>query len=235
MRQAGMLAGGLLLAGNAFALEVTADWTLSTEWFDRGISQTAGNPAVQAGLQLAFPAGVYLGGWGSNVDFGDCCSERLQFDWTLGVVRPWGETAWDAGLTWSTFPGTTESLDFVEYHLGFDWRNYGIQASWTPDFANLGRALWYYQVNGSFALPWQDLRLLLHAGYTRGSALHQRFADETGLEPYGDWQVSLERSFGRFNVTLGWADTDMGGEFRIRDRVERNDGRLFLALSASCP
>jgi len=230
-----VLLGMLLSASAAPALELTGEETINTKWLDRGISQTAGRPAFQLGLELAAESGVYLGVWGSNVDFGDCCDEQLQFDWRAGLVRAWGEVTWDAGLTWSSFPGTAQDLDFAEYHLGLGWRRYGFQASWTPDFANLGRELWYVEANGEFDLPWQALRLLLHAGYTHGSALHQRFADQTGLQPYRDWQLELARDFGRFTATLGWADTDLGGEFRVRHRAERNDGRLFLAVSTTFP
>jgi len=230
-----MLLGMLLSAANASALELTGDLTVSTEWLDRGVSQTAGKPAIQAGMELAADAGVYAGVWGSNVDFGDCCSERVQFDWTLGLARPRGGLKWDAGLTWSSFPGTSQDLDFAEYHVGLAWSDYGIQANFTPDFANLGRELWYVELNGAFALPWHELRLLLHAGYTHGSAAHERYLDQTGLRPYWDWQISLERDFGPVTATLGWADTDMGGQFRSRGPVEHNDGRLFFTLSASFP
>ena len=235
MGRAWVLLGMLLSTSTIAALELTGEGTISTEWIDRGISQTAGRPAFQFGLELAADSGVYLGAWGSNVDFGGCCDERLQFDWTLGVARPWREMTWDAGLTWSSFPGTSQDLDFAEYHLGLGWRRHGVQASWTPDFANLGRELWYVELNGEFELPWHALRLLLHAGYTHGSALHQRFADETGLQPYRDWQLELARDFGQFTVMLGWADTDLRGEFRVRDRAEHNDGRLFLAVATTFP
>jgi uncharacterized protein (TIGR02001 family) len=233
MGRAWVLLGMLLSASAAPALELTGEAAFSTEWVDRGVSQTAGKPAFQLGVALAADSGVYLGAWGSNVDFGGCCDERLQFDWTLGIARPWHEITWDAGLTWSSFPGATQDLDFGEYHLGMAWGRYGFRASWTPDFANLGRELWYLEANGEFGLPWWALRLLLHAGYTHGSALHRRFADETGLQPYRDWQLALARDFDRFTVTVGWADTDLGGDFRVRDSAEHNDGRLFLEISIS--
>lgn len=235
MGRAWLLLGMLLCTGAAQALELTGEAAISTEWVDRGVSQTANKPAFQLGVALAANSGLYLGAWGSNVDFGDCCGERLQFDWTLGVARPWGAITWDAGLTWSSFPGTTQDLDFVEYHVGLALGRYGLQAFWTPDFANLGRELWYLAAHGEFELPWQALRLLLHAGYTHGSALHRRFAAETGLRPYRDWELALARDVDRFTVTLGWADTDLDGDFRIRDSAEHNDGRLFLEVSTAFP
>lgn len=230
-----MLLGMLLGSASVPALELSGQISIGTEWIDRGISQTAGEPALQAGLEIAAESGAYLGAWAGNVDFGDCCSERVQLDWTAGIAGHRGGLEWDAGLTWSTLPGASGDPEFVEYYLGLGWRGYGFGASWTPDFAGLGRELWYLEINRGFQFPIYELRLSVHAGYTHGSALHRRYANETGLEPYADWQLALERDFGRVTATLGWADTDMGGDFRVRDSVEHNDGRLFLMLSASFP
>lgn len=233
MRSSCLFAVLALLPVHGFAWEWSAEWALRTEWIDRGISQTAGNPAVQAGIELAAPAGVYFGLWGSNVDFGDCCDETVQLDWTLGIAGTVQEIGWDAGLTWSSFPGASPDIDFVEYHLALEWRNLGIAAYWTPDFADLGEEVWYFELGAGFDLPWQEARLLLHLGYTDGNALHERFVDETGLRTYWDWQLALARDFGPVTAMLGWTDTDLGGDFRVRDSAERNDGRLFLKLAGS--
>jgi uncharacterized protein (TIGR02001 family) len=231
MQRSWVLIGTLACATPAVALEWSGELAAATEWMDRGISQTAGDPAFQASIGLATDPGVYLGLFGSNVDFGDCCSERLQFDGTLGIARPLGALEWDLGVTLSRFPGTSENLDFEEYHLGFRWHNLGFTTFWKPDFANTGREAWYMELGTDYALPWQALRLLLQVGYTHGSALARRFVDDTGLEPYRDWRIGMQRDFGRVTATLAWADTDIGGELRNREPAEFNDGRLFLAVS----
>lgn len=235
MRRVCLLLGMLLCADTASTAELSGHLAVATEWFDRGISQTAGRPALQASVELAAESGIYLGLWGSNVAFGDCCRERVQLDWIIGVTRPWGPVDWDAGLTWSSFPGASSELDLLEYHLGLGWSNFDLAVYWTPNFARLGRELWYLEAGAAFELPWQALRLVLHAGYTRGRAIGPRFTSETGLEPYRDWQITLERDIGPVVAALGWADTDLGAEFRVRDRVERNDGRLFFSLRAGFP
>lgn len=231
MGRAWTVVTGLLLANPAAAIDFSGEWLVGTEWLDRGISQTAGNPALQLTVEAAHESGLYAAVWAGNVDFGDCCDERLQFNYTLGVANEAGKLGWDAGVTWTSFPGTEEDLDFAEYHLVLSWRNVEAGTAWTPDFANLGRSLWYHELNAEFELPLHALRLQLHAGYTRGNALHRRFAADTSLEPYGDWEIALARDFGQVTARLGWADTDMGGAFRVRDRAEFNDGRLFLHLA----
>jgi uncharacterized protein (TIGR02001 family) len=225
------LLGWLACSPVAGAYEISSSWTLASQWVDRGVSQTAGEPALQGSLDVALESGAYLGIGGSNIDFGVCCPEWLQLDGYLGFAKQHGDWRWDAGLTRSTFVGARSDADFSEYHFGLDWRSLGFRASWTPDFADLGREAWYLELNGAFALRWQEMRLLLHVGYTHGAALQSRFAEATALEPYGDWQLALGRDLGRFSVTLAWADTDMGGPFRVRDKAGMNDGRLVLAVS----
>ncbi len=45
---------------------------VTTDYRFRGLTQTQNDPAVQAGFTLAHDSGfLYLGLWGSNVDFGE--------------------------------------------------------------------------------------------------------------------------------------------------------------------
>src|SRR3990167_415732 len=43
---------------------------LATDYMFRGVSQTDGEASLQLGADLAFDNGIYVGVWGSNVDFG---------------------------------------------------------------------------------------------------------------------------------------------------------------------
>ena len=53
----------------AFDLEnFSATFTLATDYVFRGISQTDSKPAVQGSLDYAYPLGIYLGVWGSNLN-----------------------------------------------------------------------------------------------------------------------------------------------------------------------
>src|SRR5688572_20874605 len=48
--------------------------TLVSDYTFRGISQTLENPAIQAGITASGPAGLYLGTWGSSLNFGEAAS-----------------------------------------------------------------------------------------------------------------------------------------------------------------
>lgn len=227
-----LLLGTLLTAANGAAPEWSALIAAQSEWVDRGISQTAGKPALQAELALDTRSGVYFAALGRNVDFGDCCDERFQLDGTLGLARQPGAIGWDVGVTWSSFPGASQHRDFAEYHVGTSWRESAFVASWTPDYEKLGREAWYLQLSHEHPLPWRAATLRLHVGYTRGSALHEQFAHTTGLEPYLDWQVGVARRFDRLTASIAWADTDLRGDFRNGDPAGRTYGHLVFGVAA---
>src|SRR5690554_6265151 len=49
----------------------SANVAVTTDYTFRGISQTLEEPAVQGGMDLEHPSGLYLGTWGSSVNFGE--------------------------------------------------------------------------------------------------------------------------------------------------------------------
>jgi uncharacterized protein (TIGR02001 family) len=55
---------------------------MASDYSFRGISQTDRKPAIQGGLDLAHPSGIYLGTWGSSVNFGEDLSagQRAQME-----------------------------------------------------------------------------------------------------------------------------------------------------------
>ena len=66
------LAAVVLLASASIAqAEITGNASVVSDYNWRGITQTAGDPAIQGGIDYAHDSGFYAGAWGSNVDFGD--------------------------------------------------------------------------------------------------------------------------------------------------------------------
>src|SRR5262245_30541635 len=89
---------------------VTSTWTLASDYDFRGITQTAGDPAVQASLDYAHDSGWYLGGWASNVDFcapgaTTCLDADYELDLYTGFTGSMGEggLGWDVGLIYYTY------------------------------------------------------------------------------------------------------------------------------------
>ena len=89
---------------------LTANVGLFSEYIFRGISQTAGKPAVQGGFDWAHSSGFYLGTWGSNIswleDFGAYTRSSLEWDFYGGykgsINDDWN---YDLGTIYYLYPG----------------------------------------------------------------------------------------------------------------------------------
>ena len=70
-----LLSVGLLVTLQAVPLiasaGVSANLGITSNYLFRGVTQTDGSTATQGGLDYEHASGLYVGGWGSNVDFGD--------------------------------------------------------------------------------------------------------------------------------------------------------------------
>ena len=103
----------------------SANVGLTSEYLFRGLSQTDDAPALQGGfdyeVSLAKPVALYLGVWGSNVDFNEGAGvdgATIEIDWYGGLRGNIGDTAlgWDVGFIYYSYPGAASSLnyDFIE-------------------------------------------------------------------------------------------------------------------------
>ena len=82
------------LAATAVEVEVSANVALTTDYRFRGISQTDEKPAIQGGFDVALDNGIYIGTWGSNVDF----ANSLELDYYIGFANDINEDwSYDVG------------------------------------------------------------------------------------------------------------------------------------------
>src|SRR5690606_29403731 len=113
---------------------LSANVALTSEYFFRGISQTDDAPALQGGLdyevEIARPVSLYLGVWGSNVDFNEPAGvdgATLELDVYGGVKGNIGDTglSWSTGFIYYSYPGADSSLNYdfweLQASLGYDF------------------------------------------------------------------------------------------------------------------
>ena len=102
-----------LIEEKAIPGEFSANVGLFSEYYFRGISQTDDAPALQGGLDWYATVdegnglGVYLGVWGSNVDFNEAAGidgATVEIDYYGGLTGDIGSTAlsWDVGFIYYT-------------------------------------------------------------------------------------------------------------------------------------
>ena len=137
----GLAAVGLTFAALTANAEITGTITAVSDYNWRGISQSAGDPALQGSLDFAHESGFYAGVWASNVDFGDCCDEEIETDIYLGFSG--GEDlTWDVGGVYYLYPGA-EDIDFWEIYAGLGWNWLSGKLSYSSDFANVDESALY--------------------------------------------------------------------------------------------
>jgi uncharacterized protein (TIGR02001 family) len=218
---------------------LSANVGLTSEYFFRGISQTDDAPAIQGGLdyevEIASPVSLYLGVWGSNVDFsegGSVDGATVEIDWYGGVRGGLANTGvtWDVGFIYYSYPGAASSLDYdfweIQGALGYDFGVASVTASvnYSPEnFGNSGDA-WYPALAVDVPVPGIDgLSLSGHVG-------KQYIDDEAtfGVPDYVTWGLSVTYAIpGLVDVSLSYSDTD------ISPSGDGTEEAVFLTVSKS--
>ena len=201
-----LLAAAVLAALPTASFASGFNWNaaLASDYLYRGIDQNDDQPAIQLGAGFAFEGGLYVGAWGSNVDFRD--GTDTEIDTFIGWA---GDVA----------DGTTLNVQLVRYNYlnepaGVDYafnelittlgvgENYSFTLGYTNDYLNLDETSLYYAVGGSWGFA-NDYTFGANVGYTTISGFRGNFFD------YG---VNVSRDFGPVNVALGYVGTSSGAE-----------------------
>ena len=228
-----------LVNAKAFPGEFSANISLVSEYYFRGVSQTDDAPAVQGGFDWSASIdesagiGVYLGVWGSNVDFnetGGVDGATIEIDYYGGLTGTIGDTGlgWDIGFIYYTYPGAAGSLnyDFWEGQVALSY-DFGIASAtasinYSPEnFGESGAA--FYPKLGIEAPVGKYLTLA-------ADVAKQYIQDNTtfGLPDYVEYGIGATVNLAGFDINLTWSDTDMS-ETECGDAC----GMLLLSVSRS--
>jgi uncharacterized protein (TIGR02001 family) len=134
-------------AAPSHKLRLSANVELTTDYIFRGISQTDEGPAIQGGIELAYNI-LYLGVWGSNVDFGTVSNSfgnsqnlaNIEIDWYGGIKPVFEGVTFDIGVYDYTYPDSPgiSNLSYMEVKAGashtfFEKLTLGFANWWTPN------------------------------------------------------------------------------------------------------
>ncbi|WP_299790406.1 TorF family putative porin [uncultured Shewanella sp.] len=218
-----IMASAFLMAFCANA-SVTGNIGASSNYLWRGVTQTQDAVAVQAGIDYEHDSGLYLGTWGSNVDFGDTTSYEIDF--YAGYSGSVGEEfGYDISYLYYAYPDSDSSVDFGEITAALSWKWFSVSYS---KIVNAGsdvaadpldeKDLSYIQAG--FSLPFSDtLSLDLHYGYSSGDVSTAWF----DVDSYTDYSLSLNKDTDLGTVSFMVSDTDL----------EQDDPKVILGYSYS--
>ena len=199
--------------------EFSANVAVVSEYYFRGISQTDDAPALQGGFDWSATldeksgVGLYLGVWGSNVDFNEAAGvdgATVEIDYYGGLTGSIGDTGlgWDIGFIYYSYPGADSDLDydFIEAQLALSY-DFGVAAAtasvnYSPEnFGNSGTA-WYPKLG--IEVPVGKYLTL------SGHVAKQYIQDNTtfGVPDYVEYGLGASVNLAGFDVNLTWSDTD---------------------------
>lgn len=202
--------------GLSWNAAVTSDYRF------RGVSQTDEKPALQLGVDYGFANGVYVGGWASNVDFGD--STEAEVDTYIGWNRDLADSV-NLDLQLVRYNYINEPADTDYAYAEFIGKltfndQYGVELGYTNDYYNADLDSLYTAVDGSWELR-NGFNLTAAAGYTMVSG--------SDNDDYADFSVGVNRDFGPVNASLNYVGTDSHGKVNFGETA---DETVVLTIGA---
>lgn len=242
----GLATIGLLAVAGAAQAGVTSTWTATNDYDFRGISQTAGDPALQASLDYAADAGWYVGAWASNLKFGIPKSSgldnpHLETDIYGGYTKTLDSgLVYDLGGIFYTYPQETD-FNYIEAYAGIGYApKDGISIKgkffYCPDFGGKttdGNTPAEY-LTGDLAVPLpSNFSILGHVGYSFGDYWDKLKKAGTG-DKYFDWSVGAGYTAGKFNLALKYID---GSDLKANDGAQffSTEGRVVFTVATTFP
>lgn len=223
--------GMTTLAAPALADGPKSDWSVSynfaatSEYVFRGVSQSAEDPTVQAGVDVAYKM-FYVGLWASGVEFGPAIDAIAEIDYYAGVKPVLGPVTLDFGVIYYTYPKAQDpgaELDYVEIKLGASgeiWKDGTLSGIvfYSPEYTGKTGDVW--TLEGTFAqvLPkFRDITPTISGtlGWQTGDTAAYSAIIANGDDNYLYWNTGLTLGFGdRFSLDFRYWDaniSDTGG------------------------
>lgn len=197
---------------------------LTSDYVYRGVSQSDEKPALQLGGDFSFGPGFYVGGWASNVDFGDGGPD-FEYDAFVGWNTDLNDSFnLDLSVVRYMYSGASDDFGNINYNefiaaLAYS-EAYTFTFGYTDDVYNLDADSFYYHLGGGWDI---GRGFSLDAGYGLTT-----FASAAGFEDYQEWSLGVSRDIGMANVALRYHDTNGDGNVNFGDVA---DDRVVLTIS----
>ncbi|WP_299980481.1 TorF family putative porin [uncultured Pseudoteredinibacter sp.] len=223
-----------LAAFSSQAAEISANVALTSDYKFRGISQTDTSPAIQGGFDVNFENGVYVGTWGSNVDF----ANSLELDYYIGYSTDLNEdVSIDVGYLYYDYPGTPDVDDYAEVYGSVSFKDFTLGVNYSDDYYLETGKLIYIYGGYEFALP-EDFSVAIHYGFsdldrsTQNAAPGENAFLTGGADSYADYNITLNKSYGGVDFSLGYYDTDLN-KAECFDNDSLCDGSFIFTIAKS--
>jgi uncharacterized protein (TIGR02001 family) len=198
------IAGALAVQPSSTQAQVSGGLGLTSDYRVRGISFSAGRPAVSVSLSGDFANGVYLGATAIGQDVTESDIRLLGDIEYVGYARRFSNgLTWETGLNHQHFSGygaTPLHLNYSEAYVGVAGQRFSTRLYYSPNYNGSGHNMLYLE-NSAVMRPADGWRIAGHVGVLQ-AANHWRGGS---MKPRYDGRIDVIRSFGRAEVSVGWA------------------------------
>ncbi|MCS6117365.1 TorF family putative porin [Shewanella baltica] len=216
-----------LFSGMA-AAEVTGEISLTNDYRFRGVSQTAGDPALQGGIDWSFDSGLSVGAWASNLDFDEqgYNGPDIEYDFYVAYGGEINEDlSYDATLYRYNYSGESD-LGYFEITAGVDYKGFRVAYWFTNDYGGGDVDYHYAELNYSYEFV-ENWSLDLHYGYNMSDVLD----DGEGSDSYSDYSVGVSTELSGFGLSLAWLGTDLSGDQKVSDGAFKTSDTVLASVS----
>lgn len=215
----------MFLAQSVTAQEFGGYVTLTTDYVKRGVSQSDGDPAIQAGLEMTTENGFFAGVWASTVDIQNNPTRKRdrEVDYYAGYVFDATDTLrLSAAAVAYRYPAQTGDVNYnyEEYSVTANFSDMAwLEVAYSPDLYNSGDS----STNLDLYAEWP-----LNSTWSIGGGGGYYDVSRFSGRGYSYWQLGV-------TATLRWADIDL----RIHDTArwvpvistpDRAKSRLVLKI-----
>jgi len=196
--------------------EISANVTLTSEYRFRGISQSNENPAIQGGFDYAWDTGIYVGTWGSTVDFDFSEADggfngSLELDYYVGWGMDVGEnSAIDVGYLYYDYPGDEgDEGDYQELYGSFSFYDFTVGMAYSDDYYGETDTFFYYYADYSLGLG-ENWAIDFHVGY---NDFDEEDGFLSGKDSYTDYSIGVTASFLAVDWSVAWVGTNLSEKY----------------------
>lgn len=221
---------------------------VTTDYIFRGISQSQHKPALQAGVDYAHSSGLYVGAWGSTIEWVERSDYTFKKDNSFevdlygGYKGAVGDFTYDFGLIRYYYPGkystsdaATKPLnatgpDTTEAYAAVGWKFFSLKYSETISANFIGWGGTGAQ-NGAIATDrskgsnYTDLTVTYPIDETLNVIAHigHQNVTKNSYANYTDWKLGVTKDVGFGVVGLAYTDTNA----RYRNQAGDNNATSY--------
>lgn len=194
-------------------IEISANVAYTSNYIWRGYSQTADTAAVQGGFDIGYN-GFYIGTWGSNVSDEVYSGSTMEMDIYAGYAGNIDSFSYDIGAIEFMYPGNSDN-NFAEAYLtlGYDFDVVAVSGTYIVG------------INGTNDADSDTWEAGVSIPLIEEVSLDVTVGDYMDYNKYAT--VGLSRSFGKYDVSVMYANADFDDGTKSENNVVLTVGTSF--------